>query len=258
MVRWIFIQAGILIVGLILSKPAYALDVQGLPGSTWGNVSHDVDKLVGTGAMGYINQGIDWVELPGEITVNTFAEFRYRFRSENQEFYNAYSSAVGLEFKRSPFRLGMDYAWERLPSLHEQSNKVQYYLTWYYDWDLKRASPGGLNVQGFPGSTWGNISHDVDKLVGTGAMGYINQGIDWVRLPGEITFNTFAEFRYRFRSENKEFYNAYSKAVGLEFKKSPFRLGMDYVWERFPALGEQSDKVQYYLTWFYDWDLKHQ
>ncbi|MBI3812774.1 MAG: hypothetical protein HY283_11340, partial [Nitrospirae bacterium] len=64
------------------------------------------------------------------------------------------------------------------------------------------------------------------------------------------------EFRYRFRSENKEFYNAYSEAVGLEFKRSPFRLGMDYVWERFPAVGERSDKVQYYLAWYYDWDLK--
>ena len=135
MVRWIFIPAGILIVGLIFSRPAYALDVQGLPGSTWGNVSHDLDRLVGTGAMGYVNQGIDWTTLPGEITFNTFAEFRYRFRNENEEFYNAYSEAVGLEFRRSPFRLGMDYVWERFAG--EQSKKVQYYLTWFYDWDLK-------------------------------------------------------------------------------------------------------------------------
>ena len=111
-----------------------------------------------------------------------------------------------------------------------------------------------IEIQGYPGSTWGNISHDLDRLVGTGAMGYVNQGIDWTTLPGEITFNTFAEFRYRFRNENEEFYNAYSEAVGLEFRRSPFRLGMDYVWERFA--GEQSKKVQYYLTWFYDWDLK--
>jgi len=247
----------VLVVSLLFSIPVFALDIQGLPGSTWGTVSHDVDKLVGTGAMGYINQGIDWVKLPGEITFNTFAEFRYRFRNENKQFYNAYSPAVGLEFKRSPFRLGMDYAWERFPGTGEQSNKVQYYLTWYYDWDLKPASPSGLEVEGFPGSTWDTISHDVDSLVGTGAMGYINQGIDWVRLPGAVMFNTFAEFRYRFRGENKEFFNAYSKAVGLEFRRSPFHLGMDYVWERFPALGERSDKLQYYLTWYYDWDLKH-
>jgi len=256
MIRRIFISAGLLIVLLLHSMPVFALSLQGLPGSTWGNVTHDVDSLVGTGAMGYVNQGIDWVQLPGEITFNTFAEFRYRFRNENKEFYNAYSEAVGLEFKRSPFSLGMDYVWERFPAAGERSDKVQYYLTWFYDWDLKRAPRGAIKVQGFPGSIWGNVSHDVDSLVGTGAMGYINQGIDWVQLPGEITFNTFTEFRYRFRNENKEFYNAYSEAVGLEFKRSPFRLGMDYVWERFPAVGEQSNKVQYYLSWFYDWDLK--
>jgi hypothetical protein len=256
MVRRLSILALASALNLLIQWPAMALDIQGLPGSTWGEVSHDVDSLVGTGAMGYINQGIDWTTLPGAITFNTFAEFRYRFRSANKEFYNAYSEAVGLEFKKSPFRLGMDYVWERFPALGERSDKVQYYLTWYYDWDLKRASLTTLNVLGYPGSVWGEASHDVDSLVGTGAMGYINQGIDWVELPGAVTFNTFAEFRYRFRSANKEFYNAYSEAVGLEFKKSPFRLGMDYVWERFPALGERSDKVQFYLTWYYDWDLK--
>ena len=253
MIRGVFLGGVLLAVGLLFSSTAVALDYLGLPGSTWGSVSHDVDKLVGSGTMGYVNQGIDWVKLPGAITFNTFAEFRYRFRSENNEFYNAYSGATGIEFKRAPFRLGIDYVWERFPVAGEQSNNIQYYLAYYYDWDLNR---GSRKVLGYPGSIWGWVSHDVNSLVGSGAMGYINQGIDWARLPGAITFNTFAEFRYRFRSDNKEFYNAYSGATGIEFKRSPFHLGMDYVWERFPAEGEQSNKVQYYLTWYYDWDLK--
>ncbi|HUK56091.1 MAG TPA: hypothetical protein VLY20_05485 [Nitrospiria bacterium] len=252
--RWLSLWGAVFGVGLMFSPPVWALDYLGLPGSTWGEVSHDVDSLVGSGAMGYVNQGIDWVKLPGAITFNTFAEFRYRFRSENKEFYNAYTGATGLEFKRGPFHLGMDYAWERFPAEGEQSNNLQYYLIWYYDWDLDRTS---RKLLGVPGSTWGELSHDVNSLVGTGAMGYVNQGIDWVKLPGAVTFNTFAEFRYRFRSDNKEFYNAYSEATGLEFRRSPLHLGMDYVWERFPGTGERSNKVQYYLTWYYDWDLKH-
>jgi len=239
-----------------LSQSVHAIEIQGYPGSTWGNISHDLDRLVGTGAMGYVNQGIDWVTLPGEITFNTFAEFRYRFRNENEEFYNAYSEAVGLEFKRSPFRLGMDYVWERFPEAGEGSDKVQYYLAWYYDWDLKRALQSALKLRGFPGSTWGTVSHDVDTLVGTGTMGNVNQGIDWITLPGEIIINTFAEYRWRFRNRNDDFYDATSKAVGMDLRRSPLHLGVAYVWERFPNIGERSSKFQYYLTWYYDWDLK--
>ncbi len=258
MTRHIFFLIWILALMLVCSPQARALDYIGLPGSTWGQVTHDVDDLVGTGTMGYINQGIDWTKLPGDITFNTFAEFRYRFRGRNKEFYNAYSEAVGLEFKRSPFRLGMDYVWERFPNLEEGSHKVQYYLSWYQGWDLGLTKKiGSLDILGLPGSTWGQVTHDVDDLVGTGTMGYINQGIDWTKLPGDIVFNTFLEFRYRFRSRNHDFFDAYSEAIGMEFKKSPFRLGLDYVFERFPGLNEGSSKIQFYLTWYYDWDLKN-
>ena len=88
--------------------------------------------------QGYFNQGIDWVTLPGKLTLNTFAELRYRFRENNKDFYNAYGPAVGVEFRRTPFHLGVDYYWERFPELSDSSNRFRYYLSWYYDWDLKR------------------------------------------------------------------------------------------------------------------------
>lgn len=249
--------AGVLLAGLILFRAAPAGAIEALPGSTWGQVSHDIDSLVGTGGIGYINQGIDWVILPGGIPLNTYAEFRYRLRSRNNDFYNAYGPLVGVEIRKSIFRLGADYIWERFPHLAETDNKFQFYLRWYKDWDLKRAVPGlgSLPVAGLSGSTWGELSHDVDSLVGNGAIGYVNQGIDWFRLPGQITVNTFAEFRYRLRSRNNDLYNAYGPAVGVELRKSVFKLGADYYWERFPDLAETDAKFQFYLTWYYDWDL---
>ncbi len=75
---------------LFLLSPGPARGIEGLPGSTWGQLSYDADRLVGAGTMGYVNQWIDWAKLPGGIMVNTFAEFRYRLRSENREFYNDY------------------------------------------------------------------------------------------------------------------------------------------------------------------------
>jgi hypothetical protein len=237
-----------------LILPNCVVAVQSLPGSTWDQVTYDDDQFIGNGTMGYFNQGVDWVTLPGGITFNTFAEVRYRFRSENRPYYNVYSEAVGLELKKSIFHLGVDYLWERYPELSVYSDKFQYYLTGFYDWDLNKKKVRYL--KGFPGSTWDQISYDADSFVGAGAMGYINQGVDWLTFPGGITFNTFAEFRYRFRSENKPYYNAYGEALGIEFKKSIFHLGADYYFERFPALSDYSNKFQIYLTLFYDWDLK--
>jgi hypothetical protein len=235
---------------------AEAYDIVGFPGSTWGQVTHDFDDLVGTGSIAYINQGVDWVVLPGGITLNTYAEFRYRLRTKNDDFYDAYGPDVGLELRRSPFRLGIDYYWQRYPELSQSSDAVQYYLSWYYDWDLMPKGKHLFGLAGFSGSTWGQVTHDVDSLVGTGSIAYINQGVDWVVLPGGITLSTYAEFRYRLRTKNDDFYDAYGPDVGLELRRSPFKLGIDYYWQRYPGLSQSSDAVQLYLTWYYDWDLK--
>jgi hypothetical protein len=246
-----------LVFSLILSLPARALSIEGLPGSTWGEATHDFDSLVGTGTLGYVNQGIDWTTLPGGITLNTFAEFRYRVRSRNNQFYNAYGPALGVEFRKSIFKFGADYYWERFSDLDETDAKFQLYLSWYYGWDLKKKIQllSSLPIEGLSGSTWGEATHDFDSLVGTGTLGYVNQGIDWTTLPGGITLNTFAEFRYRVRSRNNQFYNAYGPALGVEFRKSIFKFGADYYWERFSDLDETDAKFQLYLSWYYDWDL---
>ena len=249
-------RGGLFVFILILFLPVRALAIEGFPGSTWDQAFHDFDSLVGSGGQGFINQGIDWTTLPGGITVNTFAEFRYRLRTDNNDFYNAYGPALGLEFKKSIFHLGVDYYWERFPGLDETDDHWQIYLTMYYDWDLKTKLLNTFPFQGLPGATWDTFTHDFSSLVGSGAQGFINQGIDWTTLPGGIVFNTFAEFRYRLRTENNDFYNSYGPALGVEFRKSIFRLGFDYYWEHFPGLNEWDNKWQIYLTMYYDWDLK--
>ncbi|MEW6683742.1 MAG: hypothetical protein AB1451_12590 [Nitrospirota bacterium] len=114
-----------------------AFGFEGLPGSTWGQASYEKADIAGPGIIGYVNQGIDWTTLPGDLKVNTFAELRYRFRENNKEFYNAYGPALGAELRRSPWHLGVDYYWEQYPELEERSNRFQFYLRWYHDWNLK-------------------------------------------------------------------------------------------------------------------------
>jgi hypothetical protein len=120
----------------VLTSPAFA--IEGLPGSTWGQTSYEKADLSGPAIQGYVNQGIDWVTLPGDLTLNTFVELRYRLRENNKEFFNAHGPVLGVELRRSPFHLGVDYYWEQYPELNERSNRLQFYLSWYYDWDLKR------------------------------------------------------------------------------------------------------------------------
>ena len=48
---------------------------------------------------------------------------------------------MGLKLRRSSLHLGLDYHWERYPDApqtSQTSNRLQFYLSWYYDWDLKR------------------------------------------------------------------------------------------------------------------------
>ena len=99
-------------------------------------------------------------------------------------------------------------------------------------------------IEGLPGSTWGRASYDATGLTGSGFNGWINQGIDWVKLPGDIIFNTYIEYRYKAREKQDDYYNVYGPAIGLELKKSDFRLGMDYYWEKYPVINQNSESFK--------------
>jgi hypothetical protein len=264
--RMRFILQSILLCCSLCFVSATASAIEGLPGSTWGNATdsfHGYAPSTGWSEMTWINQGIDWFTLPGGITVNTYGEYRYRHRIQNKQYYDAQGPALGLEFKWTYFRLGTDYYWEKLPSWPggvERSNNREYYLTGYYAWDLNKAT--GLNtskIGGFPGGVWFNATYDAKGLTGSGFMGWINQGIDWATLPGGIVFNTFAEYRFRERTKQFEYYDAQGPAAGITFRKSVFTLGLDYYWETDPELHGDRNYGYYelFLTWYIDWDLKH-
>ena len=76
---------------LILSAgPAFAWSPEGYPGSTWGNVGRDMSGFEGNDTMGKVTQGIRWVTLPGKVTVDTYGSYRWRYRTENQRFFESW------------------------------------------------------------------------------------------------------------------------------------------------------------------------
>jgi hypothetical protein len=114
------------------------IPVLGFPTRTWGQFFHSFSNLEGTGTIGWLSQGIDWFSLPEEIVFRTQGTYRWRFRTENELYYNAHGPAVGIELSRRSVQLGFDYSWMTYPSLGTTTNNWEAYLTWYFDWDLKK------------------------------------------------------------------------------------------------------------------------
>ncbi len=118
--------------------PGQSIAIEGLSGSTWGQITLESgESLTGPSAQGYIKQGIDWFKTDG-YKLNTFVSFQYRFRTDNNDYYNAFGPSVGAELKKGAFNLGIQYFWERFNELQRSDEKVQFFVNWWYGWDLLR------------------------------------------------------------------------------------------------------------------------
>ena len=112
--------------------------VKGLPLSTWGRMSYDLEGLEGAGSMGWVKQGVRWLELPHEAGLVAFASYNWRLRSLNHQYYNSHGPSLGVEVSQRYASLGIEYDWRAFPALNRSTRSLQLYLTWYFDWDLKR------------------------------------------------------------------------------------------------------------------------
>lgn len=256
-----FLKGLILTLGFFaFSLPARAYSPEGYPGSTWGNLSRDFSGLEGNGSQGRVTQGVDWFHLPTNIPFKTYAAYKWRFRSENRPFYNAQGPALGLELSKWFLDLGLDFSWQRYPELGRNTREFEAYLAWYQRIDLAGKGAGksllGIPILGLPLSSWGKLTHDLSDIEGDGTMGWVSQGVEWAKLPGNVVFATLASYNWRFRSENRRFYNTHGPAVGVAFIRKPFELGLEYSWKRFPELGRTTKEFQLTLNWYYSWDLK--
>lgn len=252
-----FLTLFLCMLAAVFFAPASSKAIEGLPGANWVFFSHDIHGLTGSGGMGWIEQGIDWVKLPGDIMVNTYIDYSVRDRTKEEEYYDVRGPSVGLRLKKSYFDLGINYYWLDYPKLKTSDSKEEGYQVtfgWYYTRDLKSKDSEFLALA-YPFSTWGRLSHDGNGITGSSAMGWIQQGIDWFKLPGDITVDTYVKYSYRGRTKEKDYFNAQGPSVGLEFSKSYFKAGISYYWEEYPKLNEKQETAQYYFGWYYYWDL---
>ncbi len=258
----------------LLAGPALAYEPLAYPGSTWGTVSRDFADprstwkdltreepgLEGYGTQGTVKQGVTWLRLPADIDVNTFGAYRWRFRSKNRPYYNEQGPALSLEFNKSFLDFGLDFSWQRYPELRETSDQYELFLGWYKRIDLVGeggTSVLGVPIRGVPFKTWGRLAHDLHGLEGDTTQGWVNQGVEWLEVPGiKAVFKTYAAYRWRLRDKNRRFYNVHGPAVGLELSRGPFDLGVEHGWRRYPQLDRSQRTLEVSLTWYFGWDLK--
>ena len=128
---WFFI---IFLISIV--APDVSMGIEGLSGSTWGELTYESGATVsGPSAQGYIKQGIDWVSI-NHYKLDTFASLHYRFRTDNNDYYNTFGPALGVEIQKGPFNLGVQYFWERFTELHRSDDQVQFFINWWHGWVL--------------------------------------------------------------------------------------------------------------------------
>ncbi|HAS17083.1 MAG: hypothetical protein A2035_03060 [Nitrospirae bacterium GWA2_42_11] len=116
--------------------PDVSMGIEGLSGSTWGQVTYESgDTISGPSAQGYIKQGIDWITIK-HYQLDSFASLHYRFRTDNNEYFNTFGPALGIEIKKGPVNIGVQYFWERFTELQESDEQLQFFVNWWYGWDL--------------------------------------------------------------------------------------------------------------------------
>lgn len=232
----------------------------GLPGHSWGSVYHDLQGPAGTGGSFLLNQGIDWVRLPGDVVLRTYGEVWYRARSKEPRYHDLVGQAAGIELRKEMFRLGAEYAAEQYTRQDKHNSGAVLFLSWYRDWYRylydRSDDAGWFNPQSLSGSTYGRISQDLGGNTGTTATGSISQGIDWLTLPGATLLSSFLEYRFSFRSGDNYYYNEHGPVVGTELQKAPFRAGIEYYWQHETERQRHNQRATVYLKWYYDWNLK--
>jgi len=233
--------------------------IVGLPGFIWGSVTHDLKGSEGSGMSVLVNQGIDWLTLPGDIVLNTYAEYTYSSRTDEKLYFDKNGQGLGIELKKPPFRLGVEYFANDYSEQDKTDVSEKVYLGWYHEWYRylkKRGVDGWPNIEALSGNTYGKIVHDLTGATGTGISGYVNQGVDLLTLPGDVILNAYAEYRFSLRTKDREFYNAHGPVLGMELQRKSFRFGVDYFREESTERQVVDNKVGVYLKWYYSWDLK--
>ncbi|MFH1755396.1 MAG: hypothetical protein ABIA59_06795 [Candidatus Latescibacterota bacterium] len=133
-----------LFIGCIVMSASIAFAVEGLRGSTWGDLRYDIPDEVDDDLIlkGWIRQGIDWAHV-GKAMLSTYATVRYAWDSRGLDWNNSIGPGVGIALdawsdKGFAGTLAVEYLVDRYYETDRTEKKVVIYMGWYGMWDLKK------------------------------------------------------------------------------------------------------------------------
>ncbi len=116
---------------------------------------------------------------------------------------------------------------------------------------LPSTSSFAWQPEAYPGWFWSNTLYDFKRFEGFGNQGNLTQGIQWLTLPGEISATTYASYRWRIRTQNREFFDAHGPVLGVMFTKGLVNFGFEYEWQKYPFLNNVTvNNASLFMTWF--------
>jgi hypothetical protein len=107
----------------------------------------------------------------------------------------------------------------------------------------------------YPLTNWGEMTSDFNKVQGYESLGWVQQGVDWFKAPGDLTFDTFGGYYWMQRTLNQTYFDENAPYVGAMFSRGSWSVGGQYYWETFPALGQYTGDFQPFITWYKVIDL---
>jgi hypothetical protein len=258
---------------LLLTKSVKAEKSLGTPGSTWGEIRfpgsaqpEDKDNLILEGA---VEQGVDIFRLSKDSAFNVFGKLDYTVDKEGFDWNRKLKLGAGLKLRHYisdtvVIAVGAKYEIDRRFVDERTLEGFQLFSNWFGSWQLPVSNSGdSASALSFPGLTWGELRYPGSQEPAEESdiilEGYVEQGVDTMRLNSLGTINFYANLDYITDSKELDWNNSIATGIGVKLKKLIgsnvlLQFGIEASRERRWVSGQTDNVIFVYLNWSSWWD----
>ena len=253
-----------------LLMPSVGRAIEGLPGSSWGELYGESTSNGYANAIlnGWIRQGVAWKKWQkgsATLQLNTYITARYKWDSEGFDWNNYLGPGAGvaLEMYRQNGPVaswGVEHIYQINYRSADNAPYTASFKDWSHWWDISNRQ--------YPGQTWGAIRWEIPNSGDSNVTfeGWFRQGVVWKQWTynnSSCLLDPYVKVRFKVDSEGLDWNNYIAPGIGIaidrENPKGPsLSWGIEYSWEKNLSSGSDAHKVELYMRWYAWWDLMQQ